>query len=123
LGYLPIYVSYIYGGLSTGVNATAFDDAYVLSLPSFTWTKWYRDDNASISDPDLRRHSSSCTVVKQLHMLIIGGTFPDSAQCDSAKLLGTHDFDLGQEKPVLADWTSDVKYNVSLQNSRHSWTL
>ena len=37
-------------------------------------------------------------------MLIMGGTFPTTNDCDAPNQLGTHNLDLGQQNPSHADW-------------------
>jgi hypothetical protein len=41
-----IWSSYLYGGYGFG-EAPAFDDVYILSLPSFTWIKVFSSENPS----------------------------------------------------------------------------
>jgi hypothetical protein len=50
---------YTYGGLSAGTDGNAFDDVYILSLPSFTYLKWW-PAGPVIGRP---RHSMTCNVV------------------------------------------------------------
>ncbi|KAE8448886.1 hypothetical protein EG329_008682 [Mollisiaceae sp. DMI_Dod_QoI] len=85
------YNIYIYGGLGFGANSTGFDDLYILSLPSFTWIKWYEG-----TTPSSFHHSMTCNVVNNAQMLVIGGTFPASDQCDSSNVWGTHNVDMGK---------------------------
>lgn len=84
------YNIYIYGGYGFGANATGFDDLYILSLPSFTWIPWWESSGGG------QPHNSlTCNVVGG-KMLIIGGTFPLSTDCDSPLQWGTHNVDLGK---------------------------
>ena len=55
--------SYVYGG--RGVNSQVFDDIYVLSLPSFIWTKIYQGNSP--------RHSHSCHRLGSRLMVSVGG--------------------------------------------------
>lgn len=84
-------LSYLYGGAGFGANATGFDDVYILSLPSFTWIKWWEN-----SSP--RPHNMlSCNVIDGAQMLIVGGSFPnDQSQCDSLPSWGTHNVNLNE---------------------------
>jgi hypothetical protein len=50
---------YAYGGLSAGADGNAFDDLYILSLPSFQYLKWW-PTKPSTGRP---RHSMTCNVV------------------------------------------------------------
>ncbi|KID89712.1 Galactose oxidase/kelch, beta-propeller [Metarhizium guizhouense ARSEF 977] len=70
---------YLWGGLSVPppvVNTTAFNDVYILTLPSFIWVKSEPQDHKNGSFP--RGHySASCNMVKSMsQMLIIGGNYP-----------------------------------------------
>ncbi len=84
--------SYLYGGLGFGQNATGFDDVYILSLPSFQWIKWW--EGSGTGKP---HHSLTCNVVNSGQMLIVGGSFPLSSDCDSPSTWGTHNVDLGKQ--------------------------
>jgi hypothetical protein len=65
---------YVYGG--QGPNNQYYDDAYVLSLPSFTWTLVY---GPSISP----RYGHTCHLVRTRTMLTVGGATPEGAATDS----------------------------------------
>ncbi|KAG7406769.1 Kelch repeat-containing protein [Fusarium oxysporum f. sp. rapae] len=79
---------YLWGGLSVPppvVNATSFNDVYVLSLPSFIWMKIfpYHHGNATLGKTG--HYSASCNMVKSMsQMLVIGGTYTDMDDCDLA---------------------------------------
>ena len=83
--------SYLYGGLGFGDNSAGYDDVYILSLPSFQWVKWW--EGSGTGNP---HNSLTCNVVNSGQMLIIGGTFPLSTDCDSPAVWGTHNLDLGK---------------------------
>lgn len=73
-------------------NTAGYDDMYVLSIPTFTWIKLYpTDGNVTGGYP---HHSLTCNVVSGAQMLIIGGTFPLSDDCDVPQQWGTHNADL-----------------------------
>jgi hypothetical protein len=55
-----------------------YDDLYVLSLPSFQWIKMYPDKPGQAYP----HHSLSCNVINKANMIIMGGTFPNSTDCD-----------------------------------------
>ena len=94
------YNIYLYGGAGFAENATGFDDVYILTLPSFTWIKWYPTEPG----PGNPHHSLSCTVIDNAQMLIIGGTFPATDACDAPDVWGTHNLDLGKNNPKQAKW-------------------
>ncbi|KIH94418.1 hypothetical protein SPBR_05604 [Sporothrix brasiliensis 5110] len=86
------YNIYLYGGASMPPDTAGYDDMYVLSLPTFTWIKLYpTDGNVTGQYP---HHSLTCNVVSGAQMLIIGGTFPLSDDCDVPQQWGTHNADL-----------------------------
>ncbi|KAF2424874.1 hypothetical protein EJ08DRAFT_723414 [Tothia fuscella] len=96
------YNIYLYGGLGVPPNTTAFDDVYILSLPSFRWIKWWPTAPGS----GRPHHSMSCNVVNRTQMLIIGGTFPGDDDCDAQDLFGTHNLNLGANGPKKSMWDS-----------------
>ena len=68
-------VSYVYGG--RGESRQVFDDIFVLSLPSFTWTKIYQGNSP--------RHSHSCHRLGSRLMVSVGGMMSfntTAAPCD-----------------------------------------
>lgn len=76
----------MWGGLNVGsdVNVTAFNDVYLLTLPTFQWVKIFpgHEGNATY---DYGHFSASCNMVmSQSQMLVIGGTYPNSDMCDLA---------------------------------------
>ncbi|KAH0556047.1 hypothetical protein GP486_006013 [Trichoglossum hirsutum] len=106
------YNIYLYGGLGFPPNTTAYDDVYILTLPSFRWIKWYPTEPG----PGAPHHSLTCNVINGAQMLIIGGTFPATDACDSPGVWGTHNLNLGKNNPDNAKWSMfypDLKqYNV-----------
>ena len=103
---LLIFHSYIYGGLapnSENENGTvAFDDLYILSIPAFTWVKYY----PSLPIQAFPHHSSTCNIVNGTQMIVMGGTFPYSEQCDATNVYGQHNVDLGLLNQINASWTA-----------------
>jgi hypothetical protein len=83
-------------------NTSGFDDLYVLSIPTFTWIKLYPTDRNGTGD--FPHHSMSCNVVSGAQMLIIGGTFPLSQDCDSPEQWGTHNNDMGKQNDRHSYW-------------------
>lgn len=73
------------------------------TIPSFEWIKAY-PINGNITG-QYPHHSMSCNVVNKAQMLIIGGTFPLTQDCDAASQWGTHNLVLGQQSdPDAAPW-------------------
>ncbi|KAM5383426.1 hypothetical protein ACJZ2D_002119 [Fusarium nematophilum] len=80
---------YLWGGLSVPppvVNATSFNDIYILTLPSFIWVKAYPDHHGNATlPPEYDHYSASCNMVKSMSQLfVIGGTYTDTDACDLA---------------------------------------
>ncbi|KAF2188975.1 hypothetical protein K469DRAFT_684242 [Zopfia rhizophila CBS 207.26] len=94
------YNVYLYGGASMPPNTVGFDDVYILSIPSFTWIKWYPEAPGT-SYP---HHSLSCNVYRGSQMIVMGGTFPNSSDCDAAIVYGQHNLNLGKENPESKKW-------------------
>lgn len=69
----------------------------MLTIPSFIWIKLHpTDGNYTGHYP---HHSLSCNVISGAQMLIIGGSFPLSYDCDAASQWGTHNVDLTESRP------------------------
>ncbi|KAH6672320.1 hypothetical protein B0J14DRAFT_618002 [Halenospora varia] len=86
------YNIYLYGGLGFDENGPGFDDIYILSLPTFTWIKFF--DGSTDGVP---HHSLTCNVIGG-QMLVIGGTFPlGKPSCDTPEAWGTHNVDMGKQ--------------------------
>ncbi|KAK4956141.1 hypothetical protein LTR66_013363 [Elasticomyces elasticus] len=94
------YNIYLYGGLSMPPNTVGFDDVYILSIPSFTWIKWYPTTNMT----GYPHHSLSCNVIDNAQMIIMGGTFPNSSQCDVPAVYGMHNLNLGKQDVEGGRW-------------------
>lgn len=72
-----------------------------VTIPTFTWIKLYPNDgNVTGQYP---HHSLSCNVVNKGQMLVIGGSFPLSEECDAAPQWGTHNLVLGQQADADAN--------------------
>lgn len=98
------YNIYLYGGASIE-EGVGFGDVYVLSLPSFTWIKfWPRpEDKVGATFP---HHSLTCDVINNnTQMIIMGGHFPNmTTECDVPVIYGQHGLDLGKANPDGAKW-------------------
>jgi hypothetical protein len=101
------YNIYLYGGYGFG-DTLAYDDAYILSIPSFTWIKAFPTDNSTGEYP---HGGCSANVVNRDQMIIIGGWFPDTDQCDSPQVQGQHGMNLGYNGEKQALWD---KYDPKL---------
>lgn len=98
---------HFYGGFdfpSEPNNISAYDDAYILTLPSFTWIKaWPNETETKYSE--YGHGGCSANVINRDQLLIIGGWFPDSAEyCDAPDSLGQHNMNMGQNGPASAWW-------------------
>ncbi|KAI9642983.1 hypothetical protein NHQ30_008717 [Ciborinia camelliae] len=102
------YNIYLYGGAGFGANASGYDDVYILSLPSFTWIKWWANAESSAKPHNML----SCNVVDGTQMLIVGGSFPkDQSTCDYAPAWGTHNLVLNE--PVNGNPWNTYQTNVT----------
>ncbi|KAI9706253.1 MAG: hypothetical protein M1820_004828 [Bogoriella megaspora] len=106
------YNIYLYGGQGHEKGDVAFDDVYILTLPSFQWIKWY----PTTPGPGRPHYDLTCNVVDGSQMLIIGGTFPLDDDCDSPNVYGTHNLNMGQNGPQNSTWDlfypNITKYSV-----------
>ncbi|KAH8890788.1 hypothetical protein GQ53DRAFT_649582 [Thozetella sp. PMI_491] len=86
------YNIYLYGGLGFPPNGSGYDDVYILTIPSFQWIKLYPNDgNYTGQYP---HNGLSCNMVDGAQMLIIGGTFTTTDDCDAPTQFGTHNLDV-----------------------------
>ncbi|EPS39852.1 hypothetical protein H072_6347 [Dactylellina haptotyla CBS 200.50] len=106
---LLVHNIYLYGGASAG-EGSGYDDVYILSLPTFVWTKYWpaAGDNTN-SHP---HHSLSCNVVLNSQMLIIGGVFPNNDGCDAVKVSGAHGLNLSGSLSDSTVWPSEFEPNL-----------
>ncbi|KAJ3528892.1 hypothetical protein NM208_g10000 [Fusarium decemcellulare] len=115
---------YLWGGLSVQppvVNATSFNDIYILTLPSFIWVKAYPDHHGNATlPPEYDHYSASCNMVKHMSQLfVIGGTYTDTDACDLAYdawsmhnfWTGTNNND-GDNETYWAIYDPDITENV-----------
>uniref|UniRef100_A0A8H7NB87 Cell wall anchored protein n=1 Tax=Bionectria ochroleuca TaxID=29856 RepID=A0A8H7NB87_BIOOC len=96
------YNIYLYGGLpGQPGDGPGFDDIYVLSVPSFTWTRFYPPDGSNGTVP---HWGLTCNVVGRGQMIVQGGFFPLDDKCDSPAVWGLHNMDLGRQNNESAIW-------------------
>ncbi|CBX91793.1 hypothetical protein IAQ61_000011 [Plenodomus lingam] len=99
---------YMYGGYGFGALA-AFDDVYILSVPSFKWIKAFPEGNV----PETAVGHGGCTanVINGDQMIIMGGWFPTYDQCDAPDSQGQHNMVLGYNGGETKLWD---KFDPSL---------
>ncbi|KAF2673245.1 hypothetical protein BT63DRAFT_151080 [Microthyrium microscopicum] len=105
------YNIYLYGGASMPPNTSGFDDIYILSIPSFTWIKWY----PTAPGAAYPHHSLTCNVINGDQMIVMGGTFPNASTCDAPGVYGFHNMDLGKQNPDNAKWYQFQNNKTSYQ--------
>ncbi|KAH7139937.1 hypothetical protein B0J13DRAFT_596864 [Dactylonectria estremocensis] len=115
---------YLWGGLSVpppAVNTTSFNDIYILTLPSFIWVKAFPDHHGNATlPPEYGHYSASCNIVKSMsQLLVIGGTYTDTDNCDLAyDIWALHNFwtgtldNQGNNETYWAQYDSNVTSNV-----------
>ncbi|KAJ4364227.1 hypothetical protein N0V95_000849 [Ascochyta clinopodiicola] len=102
------YNIYLYGGASVG-EGIGYGDVWVLSLPSFTWIKFSSTaDDIAVTSP---RHSLTCDVYENSQMVIMGGNFTNSTDCDAPWVHGQHSLYLGRANVDGSKWAA---FNASL---------
>jgi hypothetical protein len=90
------YNLYVQGGI--GEDGKTFGETYILSLPSFQWTL-ISPELHMIPNTAYGKGWSSCDVVRNSQMLVIGGYAANKSwpQCDVPGFGGQHGLLLGQE--------------------------
>lgn len=83
------FFRYLYGGYGFGDTA-AFDDVYILSLPSFKWFKAFPLEGTQNNQHG--HGGCSADIITPNQMLIIGGWFPSISpgECDFPNAQGQH---------------------------------
>ena len=94
------YNIYLYGGFGFGENTTGFDDVYILTLPTFEWIKWYPEAPGASAPHGLL----SCNVIDNAQMIVMGGNFTNSTNCDVPAVGAQHNLNLGQVNPDNSKW-------------------
>jgi hypothetical protein len=86
--------SYLYGGFAAE-GPGGFDDAYVLSLPSFKWINVFNTGNGTTT---FSHGACSASVIDRDQMLIIGGWFTNLSytDCDAQNSQGQHNSKIGK---------------------------
>ena len=85
---------YLYGGFGFG-ETPAYDDVYILSIPSFTWIKVFPLDGSDSTPSEVGHGGCSANVINRAQMLVIGGWFPIYDKCDAPEGQGQHNMVLG----------------------------
>ncbi|KAK3995972.1 autophagy-related protein 3 [Cladorrhinum sp. PSN332] len=97
------YNIYLYGGAGMPPDTAGFDDVYILTIPSFQWVKM--DPTTEGNTTGARPHNTlTCNVIDNSQMLVLGGTFPSTTECDSEGQYGLHNLDMGQQNPKKNSW-------------------
>lgn len=104
--------SYLYGGYGFG-EAAAFNDVYILSMPSFKWIKAYPTDGSDAVPDPVGHGGCSANVINRDQMLVIGGWFPSYDKCDSEGSQGQHNMVLGYNGGENKLWD---KFDPQLSN-------
>lgn len=106
---------YVYGGLTgtrtlIDIKEKATDDVWVLSIPSFKWTKVYSGDSQSA------RYGHRCQKISDHQMMVVGGAVPNlgSAGCLSPadSFLRVFDFNTLEFANIYDPSSTDSKYEV-----------
>ncbi|KAF2128361.1 hypothetical protein P153DRAFT_357727 [Dothidotthia symphoricarpi CBS 119687] len=105
------YNIYVWGGI--GSDETALGDVYILSLPSFKWISWYPDPQMSTFPNG--KGWSSCNVISESQMVIIGGYYTNVSKtdCDVYKTGGQHGLLLGEESTEQNNQWHGLMANIS----------
>lgn len=106
-------LSYLYGGVGEEEGSIGFDDIYVLSIPTFTWVRLYPPDRKGTGD--FPHHSLTCNVVNEAQMIVHGGFFPLTDECDDKVRWGLHNMDMSKQnkdKSYWAEYEPDKKTYV-----------
>lgn len=69
-------------------------------MPAFEWVKWYPEDDS----PGAPHGSLTCNVIENSQMIVMGGNFTNSTECDVPTIQGQHNLDLGQSNRDNAKW-------------------
>lgn len=95
-------ISYTYGGSGEELGSLGFDDLYVLTIPTFEWIRLYPSNTNGTGD--FPHHSMTCNIVNEAQMLIHGGFFPKTNDCDSPDQWGLHNVDMGKQNDDDSYW-------------------
>ncbi|KAF7185225.1 Kelch repeat-containing protein [Pseudocercospora fuligena] len=96
------YNIYFFGGLQPEDQGNeSFGDAWILSIPSFTWTLLYPYNYDGTG-----HHSLSCDVINHGQMIIMGGWWSNASYtaCDAASIWGMHNLNLGSNDRDRVPW-------------------
>jgi len=65
----------LYGGIDPTLHHNGYDDVYVLSIPSFTWTPIFTDGASP-------RWGHNCHIAGNRQMITVGGNISNTGTCD-----------------------------------------
>jgi hypothetical protein len=69
-------------------------------MPAFEWIKWYPDEPG----PGAPHGSLTCNIIKNSQMLVMGGNFTNTTDCDVPFIQGQHNLNLGQDDATASKW-------------------
>jgi hypothetical protein len=69
-------------------------------MPAFEWVKWYPDKPG----PGAPHGALTCNVIANSQMIVMGGNFTNTTDCDVPPVLGQHNLNLGQYSRDNAKW-------------------
>jgi len=78
--------------------------SHTCSLAPCIRIKLYPNDNKNNETGQYPHHSLTCNVIDGAQMMIIGGTFPLTQDCDVPDQFGSHNLDLGQQNSERSSW-------------------
>ena len=71
-------------------------------MPAFEWIKWYPDEPG----PGAPHGLLTCNIIDNSQMIVMGGNFTNTTDCDVPDKQGQHNLNLGQLNSNDAKWYS-----------------
>ncbi|UPX11017.1 uncharacterized protein EKO05_0001644 [Ascochyta rabiei] len=104
--------SYVWGGVAA--NGSAFEEAYILTLPSFQWTRIHPAPPATVPNYG-GKGWSSCDVIRNSQMIIMSGATTNRSivECHVPNMGGQSGLLLGQESVEVENWWHAVRSDVN----------
>jgi hypothetical protein len=81
-------------------ESQGYDDVYILTMPNFEWIKWYPTQPGPGSPHGLL----TCNVIDNAQMIVMGGNFTNTIDCDVPVVQGQHNLILGQVNDTDPKW-------------------